>query len=243
MLSDTSHKNFGRKKESKIYKLQAPFSVRLFNYLFTYFCGCRSVLCGGSTAIFMFGYCIYFYVRSRMSGLLQLSFFIGYNACICYAFFLIFGAISFRVSMLFVRHIYHNVKREWITHVKHKAILVTPLIGSALWKLKSAQYICAEIVSFIFLFFFQIKTESMAAHFGRGFFLVAHFSLGGRWRDEWNDGKICCWSWLPGEFLRWIRSPSCLRNIFSGHFYQELCYWGISIKYKVSMDKFFHEFL
>lgn len=75
------------------------------------------------------------------------------------------------------------------------------------------------------------------------FFLVAHFSLGGRWRDEWNDGKICCWSWLPGEFLRWIRSPSCLRNIFSGHFYQELCYWGISIKYKVSMDKFFHEFL
>lgn len=72
----------------------------------------RSVLCGGSTAIFMFGYGIYFYARSRMSGFLQLSFFIGYNACICYAFFLIFGAISFRVSLLFVRHIYHNVKRE-----------------------------------------------------------------------------------------------------------------------------------
>ncbi|KAG4974308.1 hypothetical protein JHK87_031129 [Glycine soja] len=72
----------------------------------------RSVLCGGSTAIFMFGYCIYFYVRSNMSGFLQLSFFIGYNACLCYAFFLIFGAISFRVSLLFVRHIYHDVKRE-----------------------------------------------------------------------------------------------------------------------------------
>ncbi|MCH84629.1 putative phagocytic receptor 1b-like, partial [Trifolium medium] len=71
-----------------------------------------SVLCGGSTAIFMFGYGIYFYARSRMSGFLQLSFFIGYNACICYAFFLIFGAISFRVSLLFVHHIYHNVKRE-----------------------------------------------------------------------------------------------------------------------------------
>ncbi|BAT90416.1 hypothetical protein LR48_Vigan08g138000 [Vigna angularis] len=72
----------------------------------------RSVLCGGSTAIFMFGYSIYFYVRSNMSGFLQLSFFIGYNACLCYAFFLIFGAISFRVSFLFVRFIYHNVKRE-----------------------------------------------------------------------------------------------------------------------------------
>ncbi|XP_027911788.1 transmembrane 9 superfamily member 5 [Vigna unguiculata] len=72
----------------------------------------RSVLCGGSTAIFMFGYCIYFYVRSNMSGFLQLSFFIGYNACLCYAFFLIFGAISFGVSFLFVRFIYHNVKRE-----------------------------------------------------------------------------------------------------------------------------------
>ncbi|XP_045832320.1 transmembrane 9 superfamily member 5 [Trifolium pratense] len=72
----------------------------------------RSVLCGGSTAIFMFGYGIYFYARSTMSGFLQLSFFLGYNACICYAFFLIFGTISFRVSLLFVRHIYHNVKRE-----------------------------------------------------------------------------------------------------------------------------------
>ncbi|KAK7263401.1 hypothetical protein RJT34_30990 [Clitoria ternatea] len=72
----------------------------------------RSLLCGGSTAIFMFGYSIYFYSRSNMGGLLQLSFFIGYNACICYAFFLIFGAISFRVSLLFVRHIYHDVKRE-----------------------------------------------------------------------------------------------------------------------------------
>ncbi|KAK7341996.1 hypothetical protein VNO80_24937 [Phaseolus coccineus] len=72
----------------------------------------RSVLCGGSTAIFMFVYCIYFYVRSNMSGFLQLSFFIGYNACLCYAFFLIFGAISFRVSFLFVLFIYHNVKRE-----------------------------------------------------------------------------------------------------------------------------------
>lgn len=79
------------------------------------------MLCGGSTAIFMFGYCVYFYVRSNMSGFLQLSFFIGYNACLCYAFFLIFGAISFRVSLLFVRHIYHDVKREWVTYLRSKS--------------------------------------------------------------------------------------------------------------------------
>ncbi|OVA09980.1 Nonaspanin (TM9SF) [Macleaya cordata] len=72
----------------------------------------RSILCGGSTSIFMYGYCIYFYHRSSMSGFLQLSFFFGYNACICYAFFLILGTIGFRASLLFVRHIYHAVKLE-----------------------------------------------------------------------------------------------------------------------------------
>lgn len=47
-----------------------------------------------------------------MSGLMQLFFFIGYNACMCYAFFLILGVISFRASLLLVRHIDHAVKRE-----------------------------------------------------------------------------------------------------------------------------------
>lgn len=49
---------------------------------------------------------------------MQLSFFIGYNACICYAFFLMLGSISFRVSLVFVRHIYSAVKSEW----QHSAI-------------------------------------------------------------------------------------------------------------------------
>lgn len=47
-----------------------------------------------------------------MTGFMQLSFFIGYNACICYAFFLMLGTISFRVSLVFVRHIYGAVKSE-----------------------------------------------------------------------------------------------------------------------------------
>ncbi|EXB38443.1 Putative phagocytic receptor 1b [Morus notabilis] len=72
----------------------------------------RSVLCGGSTAIFMFGYAIYFYLKSNMDGLMQLLFFIGYNACMAYAFFLVLGTISFCVSLMFVRYIYRAIKSE-----------------------------------------------------------------------------------------------------------------------------------
>ncbi|KAJ6765639.1 TRANSMEMBRANE 9 SUPERFAMILY MEMBER 5 [Salix purpurea] len=72
----------------------------------------RSLLCGGSVAIFMFSYGIYFFSRSSMSGFMQLSFFFGYNACMCYAFFLIISAISFRASFTFVCHIYRAVKSE-----------------------------------------------------------------------------------------------------------------------------------
>ncbi|KAB5561653.1 hypothetical protein DKX38_006610 [Salix brachista] len=50
--------------------------------------------------------------RTSMSGFMQLSFFFGYNACMCYAFFLIIGAISFRASFTFVCHIYRAVKSE-----------------------------------------------------------------------------------------------------------------------------------
>ncbi|XP_065867753.1 transmembrane 9 superfamily member 5 isoform X2 [Euphorbia lathyris] len=72
----------------------------------------RSTLCGGSPAIFMFSYGIFFFARSSMNGLLQLSFFIGYNACICYAIFLILSTVAFRASFMFVSHIYHAVKSE-----------------------------------------------------------------------------------------------------------------------------------
>ncbi|KAG8655102.1 hypothetical protein MANES_04G003900v8 [Manihot esculenta] len=72
----------------------------------------RSVLCGGAPAIFMFSYGICFFARSNMRGFMQLSFFLGYNACICYAFFLMLGTVSFRASFMFVSHIYHAVKSE-----------------------------------------------------------------------------------------------------------------------------------
>ncbi|KAL5537708.1 hypothetical protein UlMin_046224 [Ulmus minor] len=72
----------------------------------------RSVLCGGSTAVFMFGYGIYFYLRSNMNGSMQFLFFVGYNACVSFAFFLLLGTISFHASLMFVRYIYRAVKSE-----------------------------------------------------------------------------------------------------------------------------------
>lgn len=59
-----------------------------------------------------------------MNGFLQLCFFIGYNACVCYAFFLMLAVISFRVSLVFVRRIYDAVKSEWID------LIVSPFLSS-----------------------------------------------------------------------------------------------------------------
>ncbi|KAJ4710189.1 Transmembrane 9 superfamily member [Melia azedarach] len=73
----------------------------------------RSFLCGGSTGVFIYAYCLYYYyARSDMSGFMQTSFFFGYMACICYGFFLMLGAVGFRASLLFVRHIYRSIKCE-----------------------------------------------------------------------------------------------------------------------------------
>jgi hypothetical protein len=44
-----------------------------------------------------------------MSGFMQTSFFFGYNAVVCYAFFLMLGTVGFRASLLFVKHIYRWV--------------------------------------------------------------------------------------------------------------------------------------
>ncbi|THU53251.1 hypothetical protein C4D60_Mb10t12470 [Musa balbisiana] len=73
----------------------------------------RSYLCGGSTGLFVYGYCFYYYfARSDMSGFMQTSFFFGYMACICYGFFLMLGMVGFRAALLFVRHIYRSIKCE-----------------------------------------------------------------------------------------------------------------------------------
>ncbi|XP_043704498.1 transmembrane 9 superfamily member 2-like isoform X2 [Telopea speciosissima] len=72
----------------------------------------RSLLRAASTAIFMYVYCIYYYTQSSMNSFLQLSFFFGYNALMCYGFFLMLGTIGFIASLLFIQYIYRNIKSE-----------------------------------------------------------------------------------------------------------------------------------
>ncbi|KAG5608002.1 hypothetical protein H5410_029494 [Solanum commersonii] len=73
----------------------------------------RAFLCGGSTGLFIYGYCLYYYyARSDMTGFMQTSFFFGYMACICYGFFLMLGSVGFCASLFFVRHIYRSIKCE-----------------------------------------------------------------------------------------------------------------------------------
>ncbi|KAL4560782.1 hypothetical protein LXL04_032936 [Taraxacum kok-saghyz] len=72
----------------------------------------RSVWRGGSVAMFMFGYCVYFYSKSNMNGVMQSTFFFCYNFMFCYAFFLMLATISFRSSWIFVQHIYNAIKSE-----------------------------------------------------------------------------------------------------------------------------------
>eukprot|EP00850_Spirogloea_muscicola_P000726 SM000003S10971 [mRNA] locus=s3:73369:76884:- [translate_table: standard] len=67
----------------------------------------RSVLCGGSTGIYIYGYCFYYYYAlSNMQGLMQISFFFGYMACLCYSLCLMLASVSYCASFLFVRHVY-----------------------------------------------------------------------------------------------------------------------------------------
>ena len=71
----------------------------------------RSVLCGGSTAVAVFGYAFYyFHLRSDMSGFMQTSYYFGYMGIICYGWFLLLGTIGHKASLLFVRHIYRAIK-------------------------------------------------------------------------------------------------------------------------------------
>ncbi|XP_047321904.1 transmembrane 9 superfamily member 3-like [Impatiens glandulifera] len=73
----------------------------------------RSFVCGGSTGMFIYGYCLYYYyARSEMSGFMQTSYFFGYMACICYGFFLMLGTVGFQAALFFVRHIYRSIKCE-----------------------------------------------------------------------------------------------------------------------------------
>uniref|UniRef100_A0A7N2M7A2 Transmembrane 9 superfamily member n=1 Tax=Quercus lobata TaxID=97700 RepID=A0A7N2M7A2_QUELO len=63
-----------------------------------------SVFRGGSVAIFMFAYGPYFYARANARISMNLLEFLGYNACIFYAVFLILGTIGFYHSSTISNH-------------------------------------------------------------------------------------------------------------------------------------------
>ncbi|XP_021909876.1 transmembrane 9 superfamily member 2-like [Carica papaya] len=71
----------------------------------------RSFLYGGSVALYVYGYCFFYYFSSsEWSGLLQISFFFSYMACVSYGMFLMLGTVGFTSSFLFIRHIYGSIK-------------------------------------------------------------------------------------------------------------------------------------
>jgi transmembrane 9 superfamily protein 3 len=51
-----------------------------------------SFLSGGSTALYVYAYAIYYYAfKTRMSGVLQTAYFFGYMAVFCFILFLLCG--------------------------------------------------------------------------------------------------------------------------------------------------------
>jgi len=73
----------------------------------------RSFLSGGSTGLFIFAYSLFYYAyRSRMYGVLQGSFYFGYMTLICYFFFIMLGTVGWFSSLVFIRHIYKNLKTD-----------------------------------------------------------------------------------------------------------------------------------
>jgi transmembrane 9 superfamily protein 1 len=68
---------------------------------------------GGATGLFVFGYSFYYYFhRSNMNGLFQLSFYFGYMSIVSYAFFIMLGFIGFYSAFEFVSYIYGAVKTD-----------------------------------------------------------------------------------------------------------------------------------
>jgi len=70
-----------------------------------------SLGCSASTATYVFLYSIfYFWFKTQMSGLLQVSYYFGYTLLFCVSLFFICGAIGVWGSSVFVHKIYRNVK-------------------------------------------------------------------------------------------------------------------------------------
>jgi len=73
----------------------------------------NSFFTGGSTGLFIFAYSIFYYTyRSRMTGMLQTSFYFPYMFLVCYYFFIMLGTVGFYSSLIFIRRIYGGLKTD-----------------------------------------------------------------------------------------------------------------------------------
>ena len=84
-----------------MWMVQAQLGVEDHRWWWPAFC------CGGSSAVPMYGFCVYFYFfESAMHGWLQFLFYFGFMAFACYCLFLMLGAVGFLATFLFVRRMY-----------------------------------------------------------------------------------------------------------------------------------------
>ncbi|KJE94757.1 transmembrane protein TM9SF3 [Capsaspora owczarzaki ATCC 30864] len=72
-----------------------------------------SFLSAASTALYVYGYSIYYFLfKTTMYGLFQTSFYFGYMALFCIGLGVLCGTIGHAGTSVFVRQIYHNVKLD-----------------------------------------------------------------------------------------------------------------------------------
>jgi len=72
-----------------------------------------SFFSGGSTALYVYLYSIYyFFTKTRMTGLLQTAFYFGYMGVFCISLFTLCGTIGYIGTNLFVRKIYSYIKSD-----------------------------------------------------------------------------------------------------------------------------------
>uniref|UniRef100_A0A2P2MEG6 Transmembrane 9 superfamily member n=1 Tax=Rhizophora mucronata TaxID=61149 RepID=A0A2P2MEG6_RHIMU len=70
-----------------------------------------SFFSAASTAVYVYFYSIYYYyVKTKMTGFFQTSFYFGYTLMFCFGLGILCGAVGYLGSNLFVRRIYRNIK-------------------------------------------------------------------------------------------------------------------------------------
>lgn len=66
---------------------------------------------GSSVSLYVFVYAVhYFFLKTKMTGMLQTIYYFGYTIIMCLGLGLICGSIGYAAAAAFVRRIYHNVK-------------------------------------------------------------------------------------------------------------------------------------